>query len=74
MKNKGILPKEKTCETSARPAASELSFPYAAGTNTDVKPVGIVATQSAHLKKTSLINRLVGSKFNRAIIPSIIKG
>ena len=54
-------------ETSAIPAASEVSLPYPAGTTTVFKPVGIAATQSAHLKNVSLKKELWGKTRKIAI-------
>ena len=51
---------DKTCETSAKPDASVVSLPYAAGITMVFSPIGIDAIHIAHLKKDSLKKALCG--------------
>ena len=60
IKDKGMVTIEIKCDTSARPAASEVSLPYAAGITIVLSPIGIDAKHIAHLKKVSLKKALCG--------------
>ena len=41
---------ESRCETTVNPAAVEVSFPYALGTTTGLRPKGIASAQAAQVK------------------------
>ena len=44
-KTSGIVIQESRCDTSARPAAIEVSFPYPAGITIVLRPSGIASAQ-----------------------------
>ena len=41
---------DRRCETTAMPAGTEVSFPYALGITTVLRPSGIASEQSVHTK------------------------
>ena len=67
MKKSGIVASESKWDTSAMPAAAEVSLPYDAGTTIEFSPNGIAETIIIHLKTVS------GTGMSENI-PNIIKG
>ena len=65
----GMVINENTWDMSARPAASVVSLPYAAGTKMEVRPIGIAAIHVPHIKKVFVVNALSGNSANSANIP-----
>ena len=48
---RGIVPIDRMWDTSAIPAAIEVSFPYAAGTTIVLRPNGMAVAHIRHTKK-----------------------
>ena len=60
----GIVPSEKKKDTKASPAASVVSFPYAAGTTIAFNPIGIETIHIAHLKNVEAKKLFCGNNIN----------
>ena len=59
-----MVMQESRCDTTDRPAAVEVSFPYALGTTTGLKPNGIARAQAAQVKTVSVNGTNLAAKMN----------